>query len=355
LPFLACGKGAISAKDFPAAFARAVCQVEQTCRGEADYLEQDCENGSRALYDPDLAKALAAGKVTFDAQQAQACLDGLHARGCGRTAPEIDQACERAVRGTLAQGQPCNWLFECAQGRCESSAPGACPAKCGAVASEGLSCGTTPCDLRAGLRCIDNVCGRLHAADAKCSGDGDCALGLYCDGFGQCSAQAFEQASCAGSDQCAAGLFCDLGAEGGLCRKRFTQGRSCTAAGAEAIAFACVDGQVCKGFRFAKTGATPGACAPTGEMGSGCVASAQITGCAGGLRCQAAVCADKPSSGACTTNADCKDGVAFCNGTHCQLLGAAGAACASSDQCASRFCEPSSGKCVENDPACHEP
>ncbi len=91
LLFLACGKGAVSAKDFPAAFAKAVCQVQQTCRGAADYLEQDCENGSRALYDPDLPKALAAGKVTFDAQQAQACLDGLHARGCGRTAPEVDQ------------------------------------------------------------------------------------------------------------------------------------------------------------------------------------------------------------------------------------------------------------------------
>ena len=354
LILLACGKGSLAPKDFPAAFAKAVCQVEQTCRGDADYVEQECESGARALYDPDLAKALAAGKTAFDAQQAQACLDGLRARGCGRTAPEVDQACERAVTGTLAQGQSCRWIYECAQGRCEPSAPGVCPATCRSVASANQTCGDTPCDLRAGLRCIDNLCSKLHAAEEKCSSDGDCALGLYCDGFGKCSLQAFEQASCSGSDQCADGLFCDLGAEGGLCRKRFAQGQSCTA-GAEAIGFACVDGQVCKGFSFAKTGATPGTCAPTGQIGAGCVVSAQVTGCANGLRCQSGVCADKPTAGPCTSNDDCKDGVAFCNGTQCQPLGADGATCASSDRCASRFCEPSSGKCVENDPACHEP
>jgi len=354
LLLFACGKGTISAKDFPDAYAKAVCKVEQTCRGDADFLEQQCEDGARALYLPDLPKALAKGASAFDARQAQACIDGLNARGCGRNPPDVGAACERAVTGSIHSGQQCNWIFECEQGRCAPTVAGACPSTCAGASGEGGPC-QPACDLRLGLRCIDNLCSKLHNVDDKCSSDDDCALDLYCDGFGKCSVRAFLQASCEGNDQCAAGLFCDQGPEGGLCRTRFTQGQSCTAASADAIVFACADGLSCKGFSFAKTGATAGTCAATGEIGAGCVASAQITGCANGLRCQAGVCADKPTSGPCTSNDDCKNGVAYCDGTNCQLLLAAGATCASSDQCDSSFCEPSSGKCVDNDPACHEP
>ena len=352
---LGCAKATVSARDFPALFARAVCEVQMTCRGEATFLEQQCEADSGALFAPDLDKALAAKKAVFDPGQAQACLDGLRARGCDRTPPEVDQACERAVTGTLQKGQPCSWIFECAQGRCEPALAGGCPASCGTAAGEGQSCADSPCDLRAGLRCIENVCSRLHAPGGKCSSDSDCAPGLYCDGFDKCSTRAFEQASCQSDTECATGLFCDAGAEGGLCRKRFAQGASCTAASEQSIATACAEGLVCKGFRFAKTGATPGTCVTLGQIGAACVASAQVTGCAEGLSCNGGFCADKPTSGACAAPEDCKDGVAYCDGSQCKPLKGVGDACATSEECESRSCDPSAGKCASSDPSCHEP
>jgi hypothetical protein len=311
LPAVACGSGTVKAADFPAAFGRAVCQVQSPCRGEASYLETQCEGDAAAVYGGDLAKAIAAGKSIFDGQQAQACLDGLHARGCGRTPPAVDQACERAVKGTVAVGGNCNWIYECATGRCEPESAGACPAKCVAVSGPGESCSDGPCDLRAGLRCIANACSALHTVNQKCKSIDDCALDLFCDLLtGVCAVRSFEQASCEADEQCADGLFCDASPEGGLCRKRIAQGRSCTASSAEAIRFACVDGSVCRGFNFTKAATTPGTCAALGEVGASCVASAQVTGCAEGLICGGGKCADKPVSGPCAQDDDCKEGVA---------------------------------------------
>jgi hypothetical protein len=356
LVLLACGKGTITAQAFPAAFAQAICLVEQKCQGRADYEEKQCEDSAAALYGSDLDKAIAKGTAVFHADAAQTALDGFKVRGCGRTRPEVDQAWQQAVTGTIAPGAACNWLFECAQGNCEAEAPGACPAKCGTVAGPGQSCQDTPCDQRQGLRCLENVCSTQKGVDDKCSSDEDCQIGLYCDGFSRCSVLTGEQAVCGGYDQCADGLFCDLGSAGGLCRKQITSGQPCTAASADAIAFACQPGYVCKGFTFAKTDATAGTCALLGQVNAGCVASAAINGCADGLVCSGGTCQEKPTSGHCVSTDDCKDGVAYCdqNG-QCQLLIATGGACQSSDQCATGLCDPSSGSCIDSDPACHEP
>src|SRR5438067_7479539 len=227
----ACGSGTVTKAGVPDAFAKAVCEVQAKCRHDARYLEQQCENDSRGLFAPDLDKAVKAGNATFVAQEAQACLDGLRARGCDIAAPDV-AACKRAAKGSLAGGADCNWLYECAAGLCTAQVAGSCPAKCGPVSGEGGPC-DPPCDERAGLRCIDNVCSRLHTADQKCGSDDDCAAGLYCDGFGKCSTRAFEQAVCETDHQCADGLWCDgNAAEGGLCRKKLATGASCTASSA---------------------------------------------------------------------------------------------------------------------------
>jgi hypothetical protein len=333
-----------------------VCETQARCRQQAHFLEQQCEASASSLFSRDLTKAIAAGRSRFDAAQAQACLDGLQARGCERTLPAVDQACESAVMGAVAAGGSCNWLYECSTGRCDPQGPGVCPATCGTVAGEGVPCSTAPCDLRAGLRCIDNVCSRLHTVDQKCSSSFDCALGLFCDGISsKCAPRTFEQASCASNEECAAGLFCDVSPQGGLCRRKIAQGQSCTAASAKSSRSACADGNVCKGYTFAKSGVTPGACAALGDLGASCIAAAQITGCAGGLVCTAGACADKPVSGPCAQPEDCKEGFAYCDGSQCHLLKAEGTACASSPECASGFCDPGTGKCVEQSAACHEP
>jgi hypothetical protein len=359
LPLLlaaACARaGLVAPDDFPDLFSGAVCQVQARCRGESRQQEQLCEADARSVYAPDLAKALEAGKVAFDGQQAQICLDGLRARGCEPAGLEVEAACERTVVGTAVQGAPCSWLYECAVGRCEPPGPGACPATCGPVSGEGASCLDTPCDLRAGLRCIDNVCSKPHLKDQKCSSSFDCAQGLFCDDAGRCAARASEQASCGGDEQCAPGHFCDLGSEGGLCKKKIAQGQTCTASSAESIAGACAEGTLCQGFTFSKTGSTAGSCTPLGEVGAACTGAAQITGCAGGLVCAGESCAEKPVSGPCGGEADCREGAAWCDGAQCQALKQEGAPCGSEKECESRFCDPASGKCASNDPACHEP
>ncbi|MCA1828272.1 MAG: hypothetical protein LC689_15215 [Myxococcales bacterium] len=349
----ACGSGAVSQAAFPDAFAEAVCEVQAKCRQQAHYEEQQCEEDAKSLIAPDLDKAVKAGKAAFVPSEAQACLDGLRARGCDLYAPDV-AACKRAVKGTLPPGAACSWLYECAAGTCAPDVAGSCPASCKAVSGEGGPC-DPGCDDRLGMRCIDNVCSRLHTVDQKCGGDSDCAAGLYCDGFGKCAERAFLQAVCETDHMCADGLWCDRSAEGGLCRAQIATGEPCTASSAEAILNACVTGDVCKGFTFAKTGATAGTCTPTGEVGAGCVASAQVTGCGEGLVCIGGKCAEKPAGGPCTGGADCKDGVAYCDGAQCHLLKEAGETCGSDIECASRRCDPATGKCVEVDALCHEP
>jgi hypothetical protein len=349
-----CSSGTITAAAFPAAFGAAVCNQQARCRAEAHFLEQSCEGDASSVYSADLAKALAKGTSHFNAQAAQKCLDGLNARPCDRTPPDVDQACEQAVTGTVAAGSSCNWIYECQQGRCEPSGPGGCPATCGTVAELGATC-DVPCDLRAGLRCIDNVCSTLHALDQKCSSSADCAVGLYCDGFSKCSTPSFELAVCDANEQCASGLFCDLSANGGLCKKRFQTGQACTATSADAITFACVDGDLCRGFNFTKTQVTAGVCQPLGEIGASCVAGVLVTGCGAGLRCAGGACADKPTSGPCAQDSDCKDGVAYCDGANCQLLKDDGATCTRSQECSSLACDSTSGVCVDTSSFCHEP
>jgi len=350
----ACGSGTVTQAAFPDAFAKAVCEVQSKCRQEAHYVEQQCEGEARALFAPDLDKVVKVGKATFVASEAQACLDGLRARGCDLYAPDVS-ACKRAVKGTLAVGAPCNWLYECAAGLCTPEVAGSCPAMCKPVSVEGGPCDPA-CDDRAGLRCIDNVCSRLHTGDQKCKSQSDCAAGFWCDGFDTCQQRAFAQAVCEDDHMCADGLWCDRSPEGGLCRNQIATGQACAARIAEAIQNACVTGDVCKGFTFAKAGSTPGTCTPIGEIGAGCVASAQVTGCGDGLVCTNGACADKPVSGPCTSTDDCKDKVAYCDGTQCQPFKQAGAACASDAECASRTCDATAGKCGEEmDALCHEP
>src|SRR5262249_36876703 len=114
-------------------------------------------------------------------------------------------------------------------------------------------------------------------------------------------------------------------------------------------------GDVCKGFSFAKTGATAGTCAPIGEIGASCDGAAQISGCAEGLDCVSGKCADKPVSGPCSGAGDCKEGVAYCDGSSCQLAKRAGPPGAGGGECGSRTCDPSPAKCVAADALSHEP
>jgi hypothetical protein len=364
----ACGHG-LSSDDFPGAFAQAVCSVQSRCRVEGRYLEQDCEKELRTFFAPDLRKAIAARRVAFDAGQAQACLDGLLARGCvtdstGRKSapapPLVDQACASAAKGLVAEGGQCFWLYECAAGSCVPAQPGVCPARCIGAVGEGGACpgkNNAGCDARAGLRCIAGVCSKRHTATQSCVSDSDCAADLFCRDGLACALRGNELASCGAQNECNAGLFCDLTASGGLCRRKGGQGKPCgTDAQSLAVDQECADGLVCKGYTPAKTGPTPGTCTPAGDEGATCFTAASITGCAGGLVCGGGRCALKPISGPCSVRDDCRPHAAFCSAAgQCQALKAAGEACVEAYECESSYCPAASGKCEEMAGACHEP
>jgi hypothetical protein len=323
----------------------------------AAYEEKLCQDEVAGLYDPDLGKAMKAGRARFDPGQAQKCLDGIGAAGCDRVPPEVSQACINAVKGILAVGAQCYWTYECASGLCTPQQPGACPATCLAPAGEGGACPAKSgagCDDRAGLRCIGSICSKLHGAGQPCTFDSDCGVAFYCSAAGACAQRGNEQASCTGSNECAADQYCQLVASGGLCRRKVAQGKPCGEDQAHSLSAAvqCADGLVCKGFTAAKGGPAPGTCSPPSDAGGSCTA-ADITGCAAGLDCVAGKCAPPPASGPCP-GGECLEGTAFCDAAgQCQKLKADGAACAEAKECRSRFCN--GGKCEVPAGACHEP
>jgi len=354
----ACGPG-LSSDDFAGAFAQAVCSVQSRCRVEGRYLEQACEKELRTVFAPDLGKAIAAHRAAFDAGPAQACLDGLLARGCDPAPPLVEQACASAAKGLVAEGGQCFWLYECAAGYCVPAQPGVCPATCTAPVGEGGACpgkNNAGCDARAGLRCVAGVCSKRHASTQPCVSDSDCAPGLFCRDGQACAARGNELASCGAQNECNASLFCELTASGGLCRKKGEQGRPCgTNAQSLAVDRECAAGLVCKGYTTAKAGPTPGTCTPAGDEGAPCVAAASINGCAGGLVCAGGSCALKPVSGPCSAQDDCRARAAFCSAAgQCQALKAAGAACVQAYECESSYCPAASGTCEESAGACHE-
>jgi hypothetical protein len=341
IALVAACQGGLSSKDFPGAFARAVCQPQARCRTDSVRSEAACEDAARAIYGGDLDAALARGAVRFDEAQAQACVDGLSARGCQRTPPAVDTACINAIRGKIPAGQSCNWLYECAGGICEPDTPGACPAQCKAVLPQGAECpgkDNLSCDARLGVRCVLGHCAKPLPAGATCVSDADCDAGLFCSGDQVCRALGQPGAACGDGSHCAAGESCKAGS----CARKAQAGTSCGANGE------CADGFVCKGL----SKGAQGSCTPFGEVGAACV-GADVDGCAEDLICVSSRCALKPVSGPCMATNDCLEGAAFCSDSgQCTATAPDGASCSNAEQCASGYC---AGTCGPRPGACHEP
>jgi hypothetical protein len=114
-----------------------------------------CERGStaeaEAVFAPaarcaDAAQAVAAGRATYVASRAGACLSFLGAASCDVLEEFVDgryrQAdCAAAIAGKLADGAKCFSHESCASGVCLGS-PDACPSTCGTLTSSG-----SPCEL----------------------------------------------------------------------------------------------------------------------------------------------------------------------------------------------------------------
>ncbi len=355
----ACGQGNLTAAEFPTAYAQAYSAPVSRCRHEASYLAQQDLADTRDIFAIDLPKAIKLGRAAFDPVQAQACLNALNGRGCGRVT-ESPTACVNAVRGLVADGAACSWFLECAHGYC--SGDSGCPATCGAALGTGAQCPGTnnaQCDARLGLECIASVCSPPLTAGLTCDETSRCAGGLFCNSFdSRCAPQSNEQAVCGADDQCATGLYCQFASGGGLCRKKVSLGKPCgeDQDHAQSAENECQDGLVCAGF--ARKPLHPGVCSAPGEVSAGCTPGSDLNGCAHGLNCSNGTCVMPPGPGQSCFNGACLDG-AYCDGAgHCQALLADGGGCTQNEQCLGRNCDAAgTGKCVtpEGLHACHEP
>lgn len=256
---------------------------EEQCRED---LTIRCERSATNLQD-----SLDAGRVTFDAEKLNACLQALVAPDstCSEviTDPELpwSAACEEAAfTGTVAVGGACFFDHDCAgyPGTAECAANQKCISK----PTQGFPCGT------------------------------GCAEGFYC-ATSTCQPQLAMGSPCTSSMECQDELFCDFSALMPVCTARAPGGSPCTS----------------------DSGCESGECIPGMCMGTG-FQCFEDTDC--GSRC-----ADDGSS--CTDASQCALGTCQMGGTTCSsdasCTAVAGDVCVFPVQCLP-------GDCLGDPPVC---
>ncbi len=360
-PWPTFGDAGILLANYPQAFFLAYCQAMSDCYPLSDELIaectlalgsfddfsfQECTAGlcGGYLVQPPVdvraeVRAVGAGRLSFNADQASACLGTPWPLACaqGQLAPTPPPACDSVFAGQVADGGPCYLDVECAAGACvlASGCPGHCQPQT-VVSTPGAPGDLCPC--AAEFNCADNLCWGGADTGAGCNSWFDCQPGSYCSpGRGYtCQPQVAECGACsenlvesqnAWSGQCEPGLFCRglaARADGGL------------------ISGVCVspvgEGGACEG------GLTPAQFA------------GPVTGCLPGLDCVGGSCALPPSSGSCLNDdTPCLVGTASCfiPTGQCQAV--------SDSQCTTASCAPGlsciSGTCEASipPPSCPEP
>ena len=218
-----------------------------------------CEHGSAAeaaaVFAPaprcaDAVQAVAAGRASYDASRAGACLSFVGTASCGVLEaflegkyPQAD--CAAAIAGSLAAGAECYSHESCASGVCLGS-PNACPSTCVTPTPSG-----SPCEF--GVPCAAGTFCNILLATAACTPF------VQVDG------------SCWNDYWCGPGLFCEFVsfAENG-CRPRVTSG-SCTRDEECAIGYRCSSTSTCVAWRGPGESCTQGenACGPGLWCGAG--------------------------------------------------------------------------------------
>jgi hypothetical protein len=193
----------------------------------------------------DVTSAVSRGRARFDADAAHRCVEMLRAKPMTRQS-EADtffshEPCDRVVMGTQADGAPCRYSVECADGlACVGYRPGvdgACkkPPRSGEACS-GQAYATilnAPAAVlhhpacERGAWCDAGACRPRTPAGKACTTSEACAEGLACT-RGRCGAPVRVGGACAKNEDCAFGLWCDAaGAAAGKCAEKRTEGQPC--------------------------------------------------------------------------------------------------------------------------------
>ena len=323
----------------------------------------------------DVKKAIAAGRVQYDAVKAKSCADALAApfavcwgADAAQRGPAPSPAdCQRVFTGAVADGAACYLGAECASGEC-AFGKGVCPGACAKTLPSGADCTGAGACAR-GLICGQDAgtCQAPGAAGATCVDSSECQAGLRC-AQSHCALPLTAGASCAppngGEDPCGNDLYCP----GNNCQPRVDTGVACTtpATPLQLASRQCKGNQMCVGATRDSKGnlLSSGHCGAPEDVGSACirpvngVSSPLSVGCYIGLVCDPASsrCALAPRAPAPCIDGLCDPGSAYCGSGTCLAQIADGSACSSRGQChRNSDCVNSLCTAPAAAPSCHEP
>lgn len=271
----ACG-GGMDFEDYDAAYAEALCQHRARCGELSD--ESACVRQTReilqALSDagqPTLVQysgSLAAGRLRFDGDKAEACLRRFRDGACGQESEE----CE-VLTGQQGDGAPCHITEECGPtSYCHGASvpectPGRCTPRPGLgekLPQDGQNGWCAP-----GLWPVEGICQPLVAEGGAC-GEARCDSGLICSWNGAslaCRRYSAEGESCGeGAGWCLSHLLC----ESGSCHRRHGVGEACTPRSASSGGLFYESGCQLDLFCDAEPGASAGTCQVRRELGEAC-------------------------------------------------------------------------------------
>lgn len=302
--------------------------------------------------------AVQAGRMTFDAAQAELCLDALAAMTCDSYLAEflggndMPAACDGVFNPAVAPNGSCFFDLECIGGFCSGRHDERCnlTGSCKAFVTAGGSCSDeSPC--APGL-----ICSSSHVCVAEPSTEGAdcveqrCAAPLYCNRTThKCEKLTYGVVG----EGCSSAAPCDLrvaicDSATVTCRAFLAENDTCTGR-----AECGVTTLTCAGLTFdpvTSEAVTSGHCRKYAFENDACVSGASITGCARHLTCIDNKCAPYPASGPCADADEYGQRCApssYCDSaaTTCQPLKKVGAACAEDTECEDSRC--SQGTCVE--------
>jgi hypothetical protein len=190
LAMMACSRPSISLSDLDREVQQARCEHLVRCKLLPD--EASCLATTRPTPNPSRDAAVAAHKITYDAEQARACVDATANQACDLAAHDAHvppAACSAMLSGHVADGDSCSIDTECASGTCvrptECPDTGCCVGQCRATqqpAAAGDACNKAR-DCRAGLVCGEDLtCHAPVGEGQSCRSDRECIDGLACVG-----------------------------------------------------------------------------------------------------------------------------------------------------------------------------
>ncbi len=253
-----------------------------------------------------LDAAVTAGKVHYDGEAANGCVNALAGITCdgstegARLPPAV---CAEVFTGDGAIADPCFLDSECDSGRC----------------ALGSNCDPSAC-------CAGTcaVAGAAAIGDA-CNITADCVAGSYCTIDKVCVAFGNQGDNCYIDADCVYGLACSTATFPGTCYAAAADGQPCPNGLCAEIGDHCNASKICEPVGLTGAPCTGAAdCSPYGvcDAGSGLCADAPDIGSPCSERCEADAFCDAPS------------------GT-CIALFADGAICDTNNDCVSSFCEDS--------------